>query len=365
MEALDTNHIKDRNSILIIDDDVKVSRVFSFALSGTYHVSIANTLRDGLLHIYQSKPHLVILDMCLPDQVGLSGLKQIHDYDAEIPVLVLTGYPNYDDAVQALRRGALNYLEKPIRPKYLLDCVSKAIRKSRRPTNGYSAQTDAKQQSDSETIDLIHDLSNGLTTLEFSVYSQIQQNVADKPDIFLATLLGQVEYINRLLEHWRDREIDKALGDDPAPLKELVHAAKETVALLHHRDGIEIVWNHRAVDDDVIVGIPVIPFGRILTNLLENAAAAMDEMAGKRRLSIQFRIKQQRCLILVSDNGKGISPENMKKLFCKHWTTKQEKRHHGMGLLLLERLVKTHDGTVCFTSTEGQGTTFVVNLPLE
>lgn len=365
MRAQDTIHIRDRNSILIIDDDVNVSRVFSYALSSTYDVSVANTLRDGLQQIYRSSPHLVILDMCLPDQVGLSGLKQIRDHDSEIPVLILTGYPNYDDAVEALRRGAYNYLEKPIRPKYLLDCVSKAIRKSRGRNTGQNVQESGEQKSESEIIEMIHDLSNGLTTLEFSVYTRIQQNTSGEPDTFLSALLVQIEHINRLLEYWRDREIDKASCDESVPLKDLVHAAKESAAFLHHRNGVEVSWNHYAADEGVMVGISAIPFCRILTNLLDNAVAAMDGMEGKSRLTIQFKIKQQRCLILVSDNGKGIPQKNLTKIFSKHWTTKQEKKHHGMGLLLLERVVKMHDGIVCFTSTEGQGTRFVVNLPLE
>lgn len=80
-------------TVLVIDDDKSVCQGLEFVLSEKYQVQVSNTVEEGLLQIRRQRPHLVILDLCLPDHHGSEGLRMIHQTDPEIPVIILTGYP--------------------------------------------------------------------------------------------------------------------------------------------------------------------------------------------------------------------------------------------------------------------------------
>jgi signal transduction histidine kinase len=70
-------------------------------------------------------------------------------------------------------------------------------------------------------------------------------------------------------------------------------------------------------------------------------------------------------LLVVSDNGDGISPENLGKIFDPFFTTKPEGKGVGLGLAVSYGIIQAHGGEIEVKSVVGEGTTFTVSLPLE
>lgn len=99
---------------------------------------------------------------------------------------------------------------------------------------------------------------------------------------------------------------------------------------------------------------------RALTNLVSNAIQAMPDGGS---LQIAVYRKQDRVFITVSDAGVGISEELKPKLFIPMTTTKSQG--HGLGLAVVKRLVEALNGNITFDSKVGQGTTFIIDLPLK
>ena len=103
---------------------------------------------------------------------------------------------------------------------------------------------------------------------------------------------------------------------------------------------------------------------QVVLNLVLNAAEATQSRP-ERRVSVTTSTGEGMVLIRVSDNGEGIPPENLAKIFDPFFTTKPEGKGVGLGLAVSYGIIEAHGGDIEVKSTVGEGTTFVVSLPLE
>ncbi len=102
---------------------------------------------------------------------------------------------------------------------------------------------------------------------------------------------------------------------------------------------------------------------QVILNLIINAAESIAHECGKIRISTRLLSQDGDIRISVSDNGKGVNPAIVGKLFNPFITDKQEKGGTGLGLSVSYNLIKSHGGTITFESIPGEGATFHVHLP--
>ncbi len=116
------------HSVLIIDDEETIRKSLSYLFTGKgFSVSAGATIAEGLKLAWTLRPDLVILDNRLPDGTGLQALEMIKAEQPDIMVIMLTGYANLPDAVQAIRKGAYDYLTKPVDIDALEIAVERAL----------------------------------------------------------------------------------------------------------------------------------------------------------------------------------------------------------------------------------------------
>jgi DNA-binding NtrC family response regulator len=108
------------NGVLIIDDDLAVQRRLSSALGSAYAVHVASTGEDGLSEYERVRPAVVLLDVMLPQMSGMAVLRALKRLSAEVPVIMMTGFAEVQTAVDAIRLGAADYIQKPVDPDALL-----------------------------------------------------------------------------------------------------------------------------------------------------------------------------------------------------------------------------------------------------
>jgi DNA-binding NtrC family response regulator len=102
-------------SILVVEDEPTLARQLERALRGAGHeVRVADCGADVPRALVEGSPDLVLLDLRLPDASGLDLLKEIRSADASLPVVMMTAYSSVEDAVEAMRSGATDYLSKPL-----------------------------------------------------------------------------------------------------------------------------------------------------------------------------------------------------------------------------------------------------------
>ena len=104
---------------------------------------------------------------------------------------------------------------------------------------------------------------------------------------------------------------------------------------------------------------------QVALNLLMNAAEATQGKT-ERRVKVSTPIGRRRaCVLVVADNGEGIPPENLAKIFHPFFTTKPEGKGVGLGLAVTYGIIEAHGGDIEVVSKVGEGTTFTVSLPIE
>ena len=116
--------------ILIIDDEeiVRMSCERALQVEG-FQTGVASSGREGL-EILEKEPYdLVLLDLKMPDMDGMEVLGKIRSSWPHINVIMISGYSTVDTAVQALRSGAVNFIQKPFAPESLFSAIKEVIEK--------------------------------------------------------------------------------------------------------------------------------------------------------------------------------------------------------------------------------------------
>ncbi|HXD09059.1 MAG TPA: response regulator transcription factor [Anaerolineales bacterium] len=108
--------------ILIIDDEASLRQTMARILQRAgYEVTTASNGKDGLALVSEHPFDLLYLDIRMPDMSGLELLKTIHIKYPDLPIILFTAQPDVNSAVEALRRGATDYLMKPLNPQTVID----------------------------------------------------------------------------------------------------------------------------------------------------------------------------------------------------------------------------------------------------
>ena len=114
--------------ILVVDDEKSIRDIFSLLLKEKgYIVETAETGRDAFEKAGEYSPDVVLLDMNLPDMSGLDALTSMKEITPEAQFIIITAYGTIKNAVEATRKGASDYLEKPVDNDQLLHVIGRAL----------------------------------------------------------------------------------------------------------------------------------------------------------------------------------------------------------------------------------------------
>ncbi|MFS0826002.1 sigma-54-dependent transcriptional regulator [Pseudomonas phoenicis] len=118
------------NSVMVIDDEASIRTAIEqwLSLSG-FDVQLHDRAETCLAQLPAHFPGVVISDVRMPGMDGLQLLEQLQQRDADLPVILLTGHGDVPMAVDAMRRGAYDFLEKPFTPQHLLGSLRRALEK--------------------------------------------------------------------------------------------------------------------------------------------------------------------------------------------------------------------------------------------
>jgi len=166
------------------------------------------------------------------------------------------------------------------------------------------------------------------------------------------------DIIRGLLDFSRQRKPDKTICDINSVLEECV-ALIENQALFHN---IEITKQFEEELPKVVVDPSQMQ--QVFMNMIINAAEAMED-SGRLDLATRFDPAEELFEIEFKDTGQGIPEENMEKLFDPFFTTKEVGHGTGLGLAISYGIIKEHKGTISVKTEVGQGTTFLIRLPMK
>ncbi|HWQ53152.1 MAG TPA: sigma-54 dependent transcriptional regulator [Bryobacteraceae bacterium] len=127
--------VRTKGRILIVDDELVVRDSLSkWFVSEGYQARPVGSAREGLEAIQQLEFDIALLDIKMPGMDGMELQNRLREADPDLTVIIMTGYASVETAVQALKRGAYDYITKPVDPDELSHLVAKALehRRARR-----------------------------------------------------------------------------------------------------------------------------------------------------------------------------------------------------------------------------------------
>src|SRR5262245_9014504 len=114
--------------LLVVDDEPNVLYSMEKSLhSDTLEVAVALTGRQGITQVEAMRPDVVVLDVRLSDMPGLEVFDHIRRIDPRLPVIMITAFASAETAIEAMKRGAFEYLLKPVDFHYLREVIDKAV----------------------------------------------------------------------------------------------------------------------------------------------------------------------------------------------------------------------------------------------
>lgn len=114
-------------TILLVDDEPEALRGFVRTLRGAgYQVEAFGDAREAVKRVSAGGVHVVVSDISMPEMTGVELLRTIRAYDADLPVVLVTGLPAIESATDAVEYGAFKYIVKPFEPDVLRQTVERA-----------------------------------------------------------------------------------------------------------------------------------------------------------------------------------------------------------------------------------------------
>lgn len=154
--------------VLLVEDDERLRRAMTRILeSDGFIVEAAQDGREAFALIERGHIDVVVSDVAMPNMTGLELLAQVRRFDMELPVILVTGGPSEEDALEAKKYGALNYLAKPLDPDRLLTVLARAERLRRMAIAKRMAMDllDSQLPRAGDLAGLEHSLDDALDTL--------------------------------------------------------------------------------------------------------------------------------------------------------------------------------------------------------
>lgn len=119
-----------KKTVLVVDDEESIRSSLNLLLKENYEVHLAEDGEKALDALSKFHPDVVLMDVMMPNKDGMDTLKELRDNNNQVPVIMLTGANTVKTAVQAMKWGAVDYINKPFEFEQLSELISSTIAKS-------------------------------------------------------------------------------------------------------------------------------------------------------------------------------------------------------------------------------------------
>jgi two-component system, sensor histidine kinase and response regulator len=369
-------------SILVIDDEVGMREGCRRALTPHgFRVSTAEHGAEGLRKLREQQFQLVLLDAMMPGMSGLEILEHIRQLDPEIICIMITGYATVDLAAQAMKQGAHDFLPKPFTSEELLTTVRRGLEERQRQ----QALREQKEREEEiiqierarqemaklDAIEsrfmlvIVHELRNPAGViknyLQMMRAGYVEEGEWDEYlehlDLRASQLLDMLDDLLELANLKARRSPSKAVPVAVADvLEEVVHKLRPAA----EAKGLAIELKIQA--RPTLMAQPA-HLRSLWTHLITNAI----HYTPSGRISVALTEEDGQVVGVVADTGIGISTEELGRIFQEFYRSEAAKEQvelgTGLGLPIVNQIIKAYQGTIQVDSTPGQGSVFTFRLP--
>ncbi len=361
----------ERARILIIDDEEVVLDSCMEILDETEHeVETARNGTKGLEAMERFNPDLVFVDLKMPGISGLEVLERVSDIDATIVTIVITGYATVSSAVEAMKKGAYDYLPKPFTPDQFRLIAKRGLEKRALVLETMALRREREILRENFAAIVSHELKSPLGAIQqnlfvlanelTSVATNDQMRRLERMKVRLDELLKMV---NRWLRGITTDVEDIRESFQPVALSQCISDAVEGVQAHATRKSIQIRVSVQEQMSQVNGDSGSLT--EALVNILGNAVKYSHEGS---KVFVNAEQNKSKVRITVSDNGIGIDKADLPFIFDGAYRGSSgealSRGGYGLGLSISRKIIQAHGGAISVESNPGKGSTFVVELPL-
>ncbi|MGH2505989.1 MAG: hybrid sensor histidine kinase/response regulator [Ktedonobacteraceae bacterium] len=382
----------DNIRVLIIDDDAALLQALPQAIAlrlKSIRVDTSDSALGALKMVQECQYEAIVSDIKMPGMDGITLIEQLQILCPDTPTLLITGHGERDLAIQALRAGAYDFIQKPIDRDYFITSLQRAMqtcqlrRQIAEQQQALEHYTHQLEQTVSErTHDLIeanaskdlfmsmvsHELKTPLTTLK-GISQMLYRRVERGKQVELknlALLEGSVRRMELLVDDLLNTSLLEAnmfsLHRQPCDLvalcQELLTEYRESMGSAPHVD-IQV--------PALIIDMDRERISQVILNLLSNARKYAPKDS---RITVKIERQHTQAALSIEDCGVGIPLEKLDHIFERFYRIPETDAQIGsssgvgLGLYIAQKIIECHGGSISATSVPGQGSTFTIHLPL-
>jgi two-component system sensor histidine kinase/response regulator len=361
--------VEKRNRILIIDDeDVVRDSCLAILESRGYEIATAPDGTLGLALAREFAPDLVLVDLKMPGISGFEVLETIRAGDPTIVAIVITGYSTVDSAVEAMKRGAFDFLPKPFTPDELRLITERGLERRRLVLESIALRREREMLQENFAAIVSHELRSPLAAVQqnlFVLAAELSGKLDEGQKTRFERIKTRLDDLLKLIQSWLNAvSVPVAkIKESFAPLSVRAPIAKAVESMQPHATRKDIV-----IAEAVTEPLPPVlgdegSLTEALVNLIGNAVKYTHPGG---RVTVSARAEGGAVLLAVTDTGVGIAREDLPFVFDAFYRGKgaaEAATGAGLGLALTRRIVEAHGGTLAVDSELGKGTTFSISLP--
>lgn len=387
-------------NILVVDDDEIVRFVLTEKLREFGFAATAAC--DGLSAVelfVSSKFDAVLLDLKMPGMDGIETLKELRQHDPDIPVIMVTAFGDIATAVEAIKLGAYDFVEKPPQISRIMLTLRRAIEKAALERE---VRTLGKNAEESVAMKLAFAKLKELDQAKATFLSSVSHELRTP----LTSIIGYAEISRKELVKAlagivsTDPKITKKIHQIEENLEIMISESErlsvliETILDLTAMEAGTVEWKWETISLQEVIensvaafrpkfkekslelvvaiegGLPLIMGDRsrmlqVVKQMLSNAAAFTD-VGG---VTCSARRINEEIVLSIADTGRGILASKQRLIFEKFSqigdTLTDKPRGVGLGLPICQLIVGYHGGKIEVESEPGKGTVFNIMLPIE
>ena len=398
-----------KGTLLIVDDEDGPRQSLRVIFKDEYEILLANDGPSAIALAQERKVDVAVLDIRMAGMSGIEVLERLKYVDPSIEVVMMTAFETTDTMRQALRLRACDYINKPFDLATMRSAVATAMQ--RRTLEG-EIHNNAEQLQDllnelqSQKIEeqmahtrgeiyasIIHDINGPLTVISGFVQllnqrignsSRLEledlEFIKDRLKTITRQVTNCIEISRRYLSFLRRHSDELPRVGVNQLLVDLAHLIRVHPSRQNHQ------FTVHPVAEDIAVRMNGTDLIQVLLNLVVNAfqcevqthsvlieafvcpesldLASFKDSPQQRLLNVEnFDNIAPLVQLAVRDDGPGIPPEVLPKIFQPYFSTKGARNGTGLGLNIVQRLVKEARGALHVNTEVGRGTIFTVYLP--